>query len=243
MSAVQARYDNPDHFQAIDRWHRYTAEVIRHEIRRAWNSLATRSDQVILNAGAGGNDLGLRPPPTINLDISAARLSSMPNPIVASVEAIPFPENSIDGIICVGSVINYCDAAAAISECARILRPGGFLIIEFESSYSAELVTQESFRRAAAVAETFYAGRPEAVWVYSPVYIYNLLNAAGFNLTRKIPIHILSPWTLLLLRSSRLAAFTAPLDRFLRAAPLLTRWASNHLIFCEKRTLLETRTL
>ena len=236
MSAVRARYDDLTYFSVIDRWHRYTEDVIRDEITNIWDSLHIHADLMILNAGAGGNNLGLIPPPNISMDISPARISSMPNPVVASVEAIPFREDCMDIVICVGSVINYCDAAVAISELARVLRPGGTLIIEFESSYSAELMTQQAYSKAAAVAETFYAGRDEVVWVYSPAYIHNLLNAAGLRLTRNIPIHILSPWVLLMTRRLRAATSIAHLDRLLRNVPLLPRWASNHLVFCEKRT-------
>lgn len=236
MSAVRARYDDLTHFSVIDRWHRYTEDVVRQEITKVWDSLQLRAGHMILNAGAGGNDLGLTPPPNISMDISPARISSMPNPVVASVEAIPFREDSMDIVMCVGSVINYCDAAVAISEFARVLRPGGTLIIEFESSYSAELMTQKAYGRSAAVAETFYAGKDEVVWVYSPDYMYNLLDAAGLRPTRNIPIHILSPWMLLITRKLRAATSIAYLDRLLRNVPLLPRWASNYLVFCEKRT-------
>lgn len=236
LLAVRARYDDPTFFSAVDPWHRYTAAEIRREIARRWASLHTGADWIILNAGAGGNDLGLDPPSTINLDISPSRISSMLNPIVASVEALPLSDGSIDTLICVGSVINYCDAAAAISEFGRVVRPGGVVVLEFESSYSAELITQKTYGRSSAVAETFYANQEEVVWVYSPSHIRNLLKAAGLVVFRNVPIHILSPWVLLLSRSQRMATSIAYLDRLVRGVPLLTRWASNHLFFCEKRT-------
>jgi SAM-dependent methyltransferase len=160
----------------------------------------------------------------------------MPNPIVASVEALPLSDGSVDTVICVGSVINYCDPAAAISEFGRVLRPGGALVLEFESSFSAELITQEAYGSSAAVAETFYANREEAVWVYSPAHIRNLLTAGGFKVERSVPIHVISPWALLVSRSGRLAALIARSDHVLRGVPLLTRWASNHLFFCGKKT-------
>lgn len=236
ISAVRARYDDLTFFSALDPWHRFTAAEIRREIASHWRSLPTKPEHTILNAGAGGNDLGLDPPATINVDISPSRLASMPNPIVASVEALPLSNSSVDTVVCVGSVINYCDATAAIAEFGRVVRPGGALVLEFESSFSAELITREAYGSSAAVAETFYANREEVVWVYSPTHIGNLLKAAGFMVQQGVPIHVVSPWALLLSRSGRLAAFIARSDRFLRGAPLLTRWASNHLFFCEKKT-------
>lgn len=234
QSAVQARYDNPSFFNDIDHWHLFTANEIRREISKVLESYLIQPSHMILNAGAGGNNLGL-PPTTISLDLSATRLALMTNPVVGSVEQVPFQADTFDFIFCVGSVINYCDAAMAISEFGRTLKLNGHLIIEFESSFSAELMTQDAYGRTAAVAETFYAGQSEAVWVYSPTYIHRLLRQTGFNLKRSIPIHILSPWALLLSRNVRMAASIAFLDRWMRSAHLLTRWASNHLLFCEKR--------
>jgi len=234
MQAVRARYNDPHRYELIDVWHRFTAIAIYNEVSSSWPSLRTQAGHVILNAGAGGNDLGVCPSTTINLDISEARLLSLPQPVQASVEALPFVNASIDTIVCVGSVINYCDAALVIGEFSRILKPKGCLALEFESSHSAELITQRAFGRSAAVAETFYAGQPETIWVYTFSHIRNLLDAAGLTLKRSIPIHVLSPWAFLLLRSLRAAAIIARLDRVARNVYPLTRWSSNHLLFCEK---------
>jgi SAM-dependent methyltransferase len=236
ISAVRARYSDPTAYIMTDSWHDHTGEEVRREILRSWKALPTGPEHVILNAGAGDNDLGLCPPATINLDISEAGVLSLHNPLVASIEDIPLEDGSVDTVICVGSVINYCDAAAAIVEFGRVLRLGGYLILEFESSYSAELFTQDSFGQSATVVESFYADQMEVVWAYSPTYIYNLLHAAKFKVKRSVPVHVLSPWALLFLHNVRVAASIAHLDRVVRGLPFLTRWASNHLLFCEKQT-------
>lgn len=236
ISAIRARYNDPVRYIKIDKWHLFTATEIRRQIANYWNSLPTQSDYIILNAGAGGHDLDLFTSTTINLDISETRIASLPHPLLGSIEALPLAGCTVDIIVCVGSVINYCDAAVAIVEFGRVLRPGGCLLLEFESSHSAELITQDAFGRSAAVTETFYASQQEVVWAYSPKYIQNLLHAANFKLIRSVPIHVLSPWGLLFLRSIRAAAAIARLDRMARRIPFLTRWASNHLFFCEKRT-------
>jgi SAM-dependent methyltransferase len=232
-SAVRARYSEPIAYTATDSWHDHTGEQVRREIVRSWNALPRRPEHVILNAGAGDNDLGLCPSTTINLDISETGVLSLHNPLVASIENIPLGDSSVDTVMCIGSVINYCDAGAAIVEFGRVLRAGGYLILEFESSYSAELLTQDSYGRSAAVVSSFYADQPEVVWAYSPEYIYNLLQAAEFRVVRRVPVHVLSPWALLVLRNIRVAASIGRLDRVVRNFPLLNRWASNHLLFCE----------
>lgn len=235
VSAIRARYNDRSWFTSVDGWHKFTATQIRQEVAYFWKSLPSRQNCIILNAGAGNNDFGLRSSTIINLDISEVRISQMPNPIVATVEELPLPDCSVDVVICVGSVINYCDAAATIAEFGRVLRSTGSLILEFESSYSAELIKQDAFRQAAAVAETFYADKPEAVWVYSPKYINNLLYAADFKIIRNVPIHVLSPWALLFLQSVSAAAVIARFDRIVKHFRPLSQWASNHLTFCEKK--------
>ena len=170
MSAVRARYNDPTNYTREDGWHRLTGIEIQRQMTYFWQSKG-KADWLVLNAGAGDFKLALQTDKVINLDISETRVSVQRNPVVASVEAIPLPDNRVDVLVCVGSVINYCDAANAISEFARVLRPGGYLLIEFESSRSAELILQDAFGRAAAVADTFYGNDPEVIWVYSPEFI------------------------------------------------------------------------
>jgi ubiquinone/menaquinone biosynthesis C-methylase UbiE len=235
IPAIRARYNNLAWFGTIDKWHQFTADKISHKITDFLGRHLTASTNIILNVGAGGNDFGLQSSTVVNLDISENRILQMINPIIASAEKLPVADDSIDLIICVGSVINYCDAAAVVAEFERVARSNSILILEFESSYSAELMTQSAFGQPAAVAETFFANQTEAVWVYSPKYISNLLTAGKFKLLQSYPIHILSPWGLLLLRNKKIAAAIAPLDHLAKGFPFLSRWASNYLIFCEKR--------
>jgi len=231
MAAVRARYNDPA--TSEDSWHRFTGGETHRQIVRFWQS-HSGPDQVLLNAGAGNVELGLHAATTINLDISETRVSKLKTRVVGSVEAIPLSDNAVDVIVCVGSVINYCDAAETISEFARVLRPGGHLLLEFESSRSAELCTQQAFGRSVALAETFYGDDPEILWVYAPDFIVQLLRAAHFSVVQQVAIHILSPWVLLLLRNISAAAATARLDRWASHFPLLSRWASNHLFVCKR---------
>jgi SAM-dependent methyltransferase len=232
--AVRRRFRSVQGYKDIDQWHRFTADRIRREVRLLWERLQITDDSVVLNAGAGNNDLGVCPPKTIHLDVSASGIELLPNGIVGNVESLPLKQHAVDLILCVGSVINYCDAAAAISEFSRVLRPGHYLILEFDSSLSAELLRQPAFGRSAVTAETFYRNRPEVIWVYTPRYIRNLLAAAGLRILRRRAIHIVSPWALLLTNSARLATHLGHLDLILRHVPFVSRWASNHLLFCQK---------
>jgi SAM-dependent methyltransferase len=233
-SSIRARYSDPTAFAQIDPWHIFTANAIQREIARVWDLMEVRPDCVILNAGAGGNNLDLLPRNTINLDLSERRIKGSSHPVVGTVEAIPIKNESIDIVVCVGSVINYCDAASTIAEFQRVLKKGGTLILEFESSKSAEFITTKVFARSAAIVETFYCNQPEAVWVYSPSYISNLLHAAELRSRHQFLIHILSPLALLILRNVRAATFIARLDRLAKPVSFLGQFASNHLVFYQK---------
>jgi SAM-dependent methyltransferase len=235
-SAIRERYNDLTKFSSIDPWHRFTAAAIRREVHKAVDSFPPHFCQRLLNAGAGGNDLGLNSLGTINLDISEMRIMHMPNAVVATVEMLPLANNSMDAIVCVGSVINYCDAAAVITEFSRVLRPQGYLLLDFDSSYSAEFIGHEVYKRTVGIVETFYASERETLWLYSPRFICSLLSAAHVPVVRSVAIHVLSPWVLLLSRNLALAATVARLDFVARHVPFLPRFSSNRFFVCQKRT-------
>lgn len=232
--AVRARYGSPDAYERTDPWHEYTAERIRRELAREWARISPHSDAVVLNAGAGNSDLGICPPSTIHLDISEAGLRAFRNGMIGSVESIPLASASVDVGVCVGSVINYCDAALAISELCRVLKPQGHLFLEFESSRSAEFINQRCFGKSAAVAETFYGGITETVWVYSSDHIERLLRVGNVRIAKTTAIHILSPWMLLAGADITTAGLAARLDRAARVVSFAARWASNFFLVCQK---------
>src|SRR5688572_20057798 len=116
LRSVRARYNGFDG-ESDDPWHRHTAHAIRSQLRQWKSDLFQTGRDRILNAGSGGDDLGIGSPRTIHLDIAERRLLSRDGlRLVGSVEAIPLSSGSVDSTICVGSVINYCDAAATIIE-------------------------------------------------------------------------------------------------------------------------------
>lgn len=52
--------------------------------------------------------------------------------ILADSEALPFPDNSFDGVVAAFGVRNFQNPLAGLSEMRRVLKPGGFLgILEF----------------------------------------------------------------------------------------------------------------
>ncbi|MFC9897543.1 class I SAM-dependent methyltransferase [Nocardia sp. NPDC127579] len=53
----------------------------------------------------------------------------------ASADRLPFPDDSFDAVVSVGSVKHWPDAAAGMAEMVRVLRPGGLLrVLEADRS-------------------------------------------------------------------------------------------------------------
>jgi len=59
----------------------------------------------------------------------------------ASATAIPFKDGQFDLINCCGSTLSLIkDYQIALSEMARVLRPGGYLVLEVENKYNVDLI-------------------------------------------------------------------------------------------------------
>ncbi len=233
LSSIRARYNNPTAFGPVDAWHRYTAGEVSRLITQHWSP--SRDAGPILNAGSGGSQLDVESGRIINLDLAEWRLRRQPRAVVANIETLPLASQSMSAVICVGSVINYCDVASAISEFGRVLRKDGDLVLEFESSLSGEYLTTRDFGGPVVPCETFYCGRKELVWAYRLEYVQNLVVSAQMLPRAIFPIHVVSPWALLCTSSLGFAAAIGRADPVARRIPGLTRWASNFLMICKKR--------
>lgn len=49
--------------------------------------------------------------------------------VEGSALALPFPDRSFDAVVSVGSIKHWPDSRRGVSECARVLSPGGFLLL------------------------------------------------------------------------------------------------------------------
>jgi ubiquinone/menaquinone biosynthesis C-methylase UbiE len=129
----------------------------------------------ILNAGSGGNSYDIISDNMYHVDIAENRIVHLKNAVVASIERLPFHDKMFDHIICVGSVINYCDAIVAIAEMSRVLKKHGVLIMEFENSLSFEFFGKTEYGKSAEIVTTKYIEQSHRQWVYSFNYIKNIL--------------------------------------------------------------------
>jgi SAM-dependent methyltransferase len=147
---------------------------------------------------------------------------------------MPFRTEAFSAIICVGSVLNYCDPARCLQEISRVLRPGGFAIIEYERSASADFILQDGYGTGAARFETFFSQEKTELWCYSDRFIDNLLVNNGLIECKSLKFHCLSPWILLLTGSPAIAAGWIRLDKIFSLIPFVCRFASNRMLMVKK---------
>ena len=173
-----------------DEWHKVTLSKIKKYVKKELSKYDSMN-AVILNAGSGGTTypcLGKM----IHLDIVDNKIKHFDDFIVSSIDNIPLPDNSIDIVICVGSVLNYADGARSITEFSRILKIAGIMILEFERSNSAEFLFHKEHNRLLFTKEYEYNKQKHLLWMYSEQYILKLLKACDFKIIHKKRFHTLS---------------------------------------------------
>ena len=230
-AAAQANYSNstlpwPEH----DIWHEKTFRSEK-KIVESWLSKLTMDESIILNAGSGGTVYRARGT-LVHLDIVEKYICQHEKYLVGSIEKIGSPAQAYDGIVCVGSVLNYADAQRSIKEFARVLKPGGFLILEFERTESAEFLFTTQHGKDVFLKSYFYGNQTHLLWMYSEKHIRRLIDFYGFRLKRIKRVHSLSSLLYRFGLSEEKAATYSKFDRLLQ--PVSFPISHNVLFLCAK---------
>jgi len=114
----------------------------------------------LLEVGSGGGQLAVeladaRPDVSIvGVDLSPAQVARATRRAAAHRDrvrfvegnalSLPFPDGHFDALVSVGSIKHWPDPRRGLAECARVLRPGGFLVI-VEVDRSCHLADARSF--------------------------------------------------------------------------------------------------
>ncbi|GBU26873.1 hypothetical protein R84B8_00388 [Treponema sp. R8-4-B8] len=232
QESIKSFYENVTEVWPKDNaWYSYLKSGIYTYIKKRCNSL---NNSYILNAGSGGNNYGIVSNNMYHVDIVENKIANLRNAVVANIEKLPFPDTMFDYVICVGSVINYCDAAASIAEISRVIKKHGMLILEFENSLSFEYFGRKEYGKSAEIIKTKYMDRSEYLWVYSFDYIKNILIEFSFIIRNFSSFHILSSLHLKKHKDENAAAKLARFDCLLRYITYFKKHASNIIMFCEK---------
>lgn len=213
--SASARYAAGDQiWSSSDKWNTWKRRGIERYCRQELKVAAPHA--AILNAGSGSHRYQWLPDRAVNLDRFPAQVMHLPNPVVGELEALPFDDAAFDLVVCVGSVLNYASAIEAIAELARVLKPGGMLVLHYETSNSAEHFGTKLWGRDVAPLRTINNGKPDMVWVYSRTFMRRAITRNGIAIVREQGFHIGSAVLLRMGLSQQLAAPAAGLDRLLK---------------------------
>lgn len=231
-SRAKVAYDQMEHpWPPGDNWSTHTKRSIGEFVRAV---VPTRAG-LLLNAGAGGNDYGLSEQMTcINLDISLRQCRTLKLPVLGDVEHMPFADGLFDVTLCVGAVINYVHPEKAIPELVRVTRPGGLILVDFESSYSAEIMFAPQWRKPLTVIERMYIDHMDKTFLYSPRHIREIFEHTGSCVIAMRGYHIASAMWERIFRKALIPRAAYSIDRLASRVPGVRSLASSVLFACRK---------
>ena len=154
-------------------WYEYTySEILRFIYK---HKTKFKKQNKILNAGSGGTVYDIDGD-MYHVDLATNLIKHLKNSYTSSIENMPFPDGFFDSCICVGSVINYCNAMSAISEISRVLCKNSYLIIEYERSLTGELFFKLGYGKNTIKQTYEFNGQQDHnLWLYSDNYINKIL--------------------------------------------------------------------
>ncbi len=212
-------------------WYNYTHSQILEFIYK--NKKIFKKTDKILNAGSGGSEYDIDG--TIyHVDLATNLINHLPNSFTSSIEEMPFSSGFFNSTICVGSVINYCNALTAISEIARVMQIGGYLIIEYERSLTGELFLKRGYgKNTIKQIYTFNNERNHNLWLYSDKYINHILQENGFDIINAKLFHSLSALENRFLDNEIKSGHASKYDKYIPNW-LAYRLAHNRILLCKK---------
>jgi SAM-dependent methyltransferase len=214
-----------------DGWSTHTKRSIGEFVREVVPAV----DGLILNAGCGGNDYGLSGRATcVNLDISMRQCRTLKLPVLGDVENIPFPDDLFDVTICVGAVINYVRPDKAIPELSRVTKPGGLILVDFESSHSAEIMFSRHWRKPLTVIERMYVDHMDKTYLFSPALIRQMFEQARSTVVAMHGYHIATAMWERVFAQALIPRAAYSIDRLASRVPGLRGLASSVLFACRK---------
>ena len=218
-----------------DKWHYKTNREISKFLRNISDKYKFHESCEIANIGSGGNAYCFDEARMLHIDIAKAKILNKKRFLEANVEKLPLVNECFDLVLCVGSVLNYCNVDEAISEISRITKPGGFLVLEYENSKSFEYIKTQHYCKSCTCVETFYNNNFEKLYVYSESHIDSLLIRKNWITLQKKRFHIISPLIYKLTKQANFAQRLMSLDWFFRKIPILKNNSANIIMFLQKQ--------
>ena len=231
-SRAKVAYELMEHpWPEADIWSTHT----KHSIADFVREFAADANGLIFNAGCGGNDYGLSSrTPCINLDISLRQCRTLPRAVVGDVEHIPLPSDVFDVTMCVGAVINYVEPEKAIPELIRVTKPGGLILVDFESSCSAEIMFSRHWRKPVSVIERMYVDHMDKTYLFSPGHIRNIFERSRSEVVKVRSYHTATAMWERIFIKAHIPKAAYSIDKFASNLPGIG-WLGSSVIFaCRK---------
>lgn len=215
-----------------DCFSRHTTRIIGRLVRSSTKGYNKQA--VVLNAGSGGNLYGTTFTNMYHVDIAKNKLKGLLNSFVSSIEDMPFQDKMFDIIICVGTVINYCDIERAFGELVRVLKDDGIILLEYERSGSA-LIDVDERNKDCIIFEHNYEGENHANLLYSDSYVEEVLENNGLYVKKYKYFHTTIPFIQLLV-SQKISEILNIFDGFISRFHSVNKYSHNKFLVCEKKT-------
>ncbi|MBM4409316.1 MAG: methyltransferase domain-containing protein [Chloroflexi bacterium] len=135
----------------------------------------------------GYRSITLFDPSVSLLDAARERLGVDPKYLFVAGDAhqLPFEDGSFDAVVCVRVVHNLADPGQVFREFARVLKPGGVLVMEFANKRHLKSILRWATRRQRWSPFNRQAHEYLPLhWDRSPAEIRDLLETAGLRITR-----------------------------------------------------------
>jgi len=232
--AVREKYNAVEIWPQSDRWLTHVKEFIAATVAEWRPKLGLTPASRILNAGSGDESYNVSPGMVVDCDIADRKLVGLPHGVAGDITRLPLRSGAVDCCVCVGSVVNYVDVTRAIEEIARVVKPEGKVVLEFESSRSLEYVFTRHFGEDATRVSTFYIYENENIWVYGEDYMQRLLAQVGFEVVEVSRAHFVAPLIHGFVQNIHTAAKFTWLDRVLGWIPFLKPHSANVIYLCRR---------
>lgn len=233
-NTAKENYKESEPWPDDDIWHSYTYKILQKHIQNYIDELQLKNTQVVLNAGCGKTTYKTCAT-IIHMDIIETYIKLFENYLVGSIEKIPMQDCSVDCVICVGSVINYVDIQKAMSEFSRILKPNGFLILEYERSNSAEFLFTKKYAQTVFMQTYQYNNQTHFLWMYNEKFVLQLAEFYKFCCKKKYRFHSISSMLFRFGLTEKKAAKYSIFDNWLQ--PFSYFFAHNEILIFEKDVL------